>query len=157
MKVRELLQKEIWSKRTSQRILRVIGIVGAVVGVVCVVGNGLDTYWMTPPERSAGRSALAEIDVLQNFRGMSDTDYDAGVKRAKAKVDAANQVAITSRDDAIASVLSGYLFLVNNERFNQKMDLRRNGRETEQPQQTTSVSLKMGRDYLRDVLHKALD
>jgi hypothetical protein len=108
MNVRELLQTEIWSKRTSRKILVVLAIicVGLILSIAAYV---VDESWITPSERSAGRAALAQIDGLQNFDGMSDAEFDAGVLQAGRKVDDAEQAAWTSRDKRIAGVVSFYL------------------------------------------------
>jgi hypothetical protein len=62
MKIRELLQTELWSKRTSRRILVGIGIL--VVGFFfwCAI----EQYVLTPGERSAARAALVKVDELQD-------------------------------------------------------------------------------------------
>jgi hypothetical protein len=105
MKIRELLQKEIWSKRTSRKILIGFGITVVVV----VVLSAVDGHWITPPERHAARVALAQIDVLQNSKEMSDAEYDVGTRRAKESVDKAEHAAWTSRDKSIAVALFFYL------------------------------------------------
>ena len=108
MKVRELLQKEVWSKRTSRKILVVLAIL-CVAFVLWIAAYVVDESWITPSERRAGRAALAQIDSLQNFDGMSDAEFDAGVLQAGRKVGDAEQAAWTSRDKRIAGVVSFYL------------------------------------------------
>src|SRR5258708_2164631 len=104
MEIRELLQKEIWSKRTARKILIGFGI----VAVGFVVLFAIDRYWITPPERNAAKAALAQIDALQNPNHMSDAEYDAEALQAKGKVDSAVQMAWTTRDEWIAKQLWWY-------------------------------------------------
>jgi len=109
MNIRELLQIEIWSKRTSRKIL--VGF-GVVFGTAVVGFAGLyvvERYWLTPGERSSAKAAMAQIDGLQDFSSLSDEDFDAREKRAEAKVEDAKHAAVTKRDDWIALDLSFYL------------------------------------------------
>jgi hypothetical protein len=105
MKVRELLQIELWSKRTSRKICIGIGIV--------FIGFGFwiwtDQHWLTPGERSAAKEALAQIDGLQDFAPLSDQDFDVREKQAEAKVEAAKHAAVTQRDKGLAFDLEVYL------------------------------------------------
>jgi hypothetical protein len=153
MNVRELLQKEIWSKKTSRKILIGFGIV--VVGFC--VWYALDRYWITPPERNAARVALAQIDALQKFNEMSDAEYDAGALQAKGKVDTAGQVAWTSRDEKIAAALEGYLGVTQVERSDQKQNFRDNNPEGENIHKANLHNSKIVRIFVGQVLHHALD
>ena len=144
MEIRELLQKEIWSKRTSRKILIGLGI----VSVGLIVGSALNERWITPPERNAGRVALAQIEVLQSSNEMSDAEFDAKDLQAKQKVDLAEQAAWTSQDTRISAQLLGYLSLLETKRFDQKRKLR------------TAFQQEWDRKFLqfiKDVLHRELD
>jgi hypothetical protein len=141
MKIRELLQTEIWSKRTSRKILVGFGVV--IVGVF--IWKGLDGYWITPPERNAARVALAEIDRLQNSSGMGDAEYDAGTREAKEKVSAVERAAWTSRDKLVAVSLLSYLT---------ETDLLRS---EQRPPNPTSPILDVVRIQTSYTLHRALD
>jgi hypothetical protein len=90
MKVRELLQIELWSKITSRKICIGIGIV--IVGLFswCEV----EKYWLTPGERDAGWTALAQIEELEKLQiDTSDKSidldwvpkYDAAQRRARVE------------------------------------------------------------------------
>ena len=70
MKVRELFQIELWSKITSRKICIGIGIV--IVGLFswCEV----EKYWLTPGERDAGWTALAQIEELENSKSIQVTN-----------------------------------------------------------------------------------
>jgi apolipoprotein N-acyltransferase len=109
MKVRELLQIEIWSKRTSRKILVWFGVVFGVLVVGFVSLYEIERHWLTPGERSAAKVALAQIDGLQDFASLSDEDFNAREKQAEAKVEDAKQAAVTERDDWVAFELSFYL------------------------------------------------
>ncbi|SRR5260370_28687737 len=107
MEIRELLQTEIWSKRTSRKILIGIGVLFVGFVLWCAV-YVVDKRWMTPGEHTAVRAALTQIDALQNFDGMSDAEFDSGVLLAKRKVEDAEQAAWTSRDNWAVVAVSLY-------------------------------------------------
>ena len=122
MTVREVLQKEIWSKETSRKILLVCGLL--VTGIL--VWNQIQSKWLTPSERKAGRAALVEVDALQKSAEMSDEEYGAAYKRAEAKVDAADKAAWTGKDRSIAVLLSIDLMSIDWQRMDRKMILQMN-------------------------------
>ncbi|HEY4357562.1 MAG TPA: hypothetical protein VGN16_17550 [Acidobacteriaceae bacterium] len=107
MTVREVLQTELWSKRTSRKILIGFGIVVAVLAVAL----GIERYWLTPSERNAGRSALAAIDGLQHAEDMSHEVFHARDLMAKNQVDVASRAAWTGRDKVVVLLLENYLVL----------------------------------------------
>jgi hypothetical protein len=150
MIIRDLLQIEIWSKRTSRKILIGLGIVVILLVVGVVVLNALDERWITPPERKAGRAALAQIEVLQNFDQMSDSEYDAGALQAKQKINTAEQAAWTAQDKRIALMLLGYFTSTDGKRSHKKFKLPPKGPEDE-------ALNKQVFQFIRGVLHKALD
>jgi hypothetical protein len=150
MTIREILQIEIWSKRTSRRILIGLGIVVVLLVVGFIVLNALDERWITPQERKAGRAALAQIEVLQNFDQMSDSEYDAGAIQAKQKIDAAEQAAWTAQDKRIALMLFGYFASTDEKRSHRKFKL-----PPERPQD--EALNKQAFQFIKGVLHQALD
>jgi hypothetical protein len=150
MTIREILQIEIWSKRTSRKILIGSGIVVALLVVGFVVLNALDERWITPPERKAGRAALAQIEVLQNFEQMSDLEYDAGALQAKRKIDTAEHAAWTAQDERIALMLLGYFASTDEKRSHRKFKL-----PPERPQD--EALNKQAFQFIKGVLHHALD
>jgi hypothetical protein len=150
MNVRELLQKEIWSRRTSRKILIGFGITVVVVAVGFVVLNALDERWITPSERKAGRAALAQIEVLQNFNQMNDSEYDAGALQAKQKIDTAEQAAWTAQDKRIALMLLGYFESTDVKRSHKKFKFPPERPEDEALNQQVF-------QFIKGVLHKALD
>ena len=99
MKVRELLQTEIWSKRTTRNILFLFGVVVGVIVVGSVVMYEIERHWLTTGERNAAIAAIAQIDGLQDFSSLSDEEFDAREKQAEAKVEAAKHAAVTKRDE----------------------------------------------------------
>lgn len=158
MTLRELLRIEIWSKRTSRRLM--IGF--AVVVVLLAVLDVTETRWITPAEGRTARAALAQIDRLQNLGVMNDSEYRAASAQAKAAVSFAEQAAKTQRDDQIVSVLSGYLMLTDMERNEQQLQLKWSASPNERfrklsvrDPRTVSGS-KASREFLSQVLHRAL-
>jgi hypothetical protein len=114
MKVRELLQIEIWSKRTHGRL--VIGFVTAIVGVL--IWLWIDGVWLTGRERKAARSALVLVDGLKAQVSEDDQkDFDKRLEQAKRAVDAADQAGWTGRDKQISLALRWYFDLVTFDRI----------------------------------------
>jgi len=146
MKIRERLQKEIWSKRTSRKIFVGFGIV--VIGFAVLFA--VDEHWITPREHNAARAALAQIEVLQNSKEMSDAGYDEGARRAKERVVRAEQAALTSRDKLIAAALFGYLAATDLQRSEQKSPHPR-------PNLFAARGREMSQILFEHSLHHALD
>jgi len=159
MKLREFLQIEIWSKRTSRRIL--IGLV--VIAFGFALFYAVSTRWTSPAERNAGREALARIDTLQSLLNGSDEEYGAVDSQAKKKVDEAGQSSLTLRDKQIVAALSVYLDLIEMEKSDQKFRLKVSSSSDErlrkmalQNPQTFRVRQQV-RDLLNHNLHRVLD
>jgi hypothetical protein len=112
MKVRELLQTELWSKRASQKILVGIGIVFGLL----IAWYLVERCVLTPGERAAARTALAQIDGMQNVNSFSDEDFSARDAQAQRQVEVVQQAGWTRRDKAIGSRLSAYLGLTEIDR-----------------------------------------
>ena len=104
MNLHELLHYELWSKRTSKKI--VAGLIVVFAG--CLIWAAVEQYWVSLGERTAGRAALAQIDGLQNFASMGDQDFDAHSKTIEKQVAAAAAAAWTTRDQLLALDLSWY-------------------------------------------------
>ena len=159
MKIPELLQIELWSKRISRRIL--VGI-GVAVGLLCT-WIAAELYWITPGERNAARIAIVQIDSMQNLDSISDEDFDARDKQAAEKVETAKLATRTIRDERIADALYGYLSAVEVGRSNVKMrklmqerkvSVKESDREFEEQ---LDASGKEVTQFIRSVLHRALD
>jgi hypothetical protein len=123
MKIRELLQRELWSKSTTRKILaRVgkvlvrVGIVLGVLAVVIVIVLAIEIHWMTAGERKVATEALSEIDVTQNFVYASDNDFETRFQQAKKTVEAAKRTAWTIRDKDVVMWLSIDLDSIENDR-----------------------------------------
>jgi len=101
MNVRELLQTEIWSKRTSR-------IIALVVLLLCGIGL-LWTYWATPREKRLARVAITKVDSITDPEGISQEDFDARYAEAKSAAGDAKAAAITLRDRVVALVVAGYV------------------------------------------------
>ncbi|MGD0521600.1 MAG: hypothetical protein ABSA48_10130 [Terracidiphilus sp.] len=111
MKVRELLQIEIWSKRTVRKIFVGLGIIFGIFVLGLVFLFLAEQCWITPRERAAARVALAQIDALQNLNSVSDGDFDAMADQATAKLRNAAHEMWTRRDRRIFSELMAYLYV----------------------------------------------
>jgi hypothetical protein len=116
MEIRELLQIEIWSKKTTWRILVVFGVVFAIAVAGCATAYEIERRWLTQGERSAAKATLAQIDALEDAGPLSDEEFDVRDKRAEAKVRAAKDVAKTLKDNSTQEMLFWYLAGVELER-----------------------------------------
>jgi apolipoprotein N-acyltransferase len=163
MSVRELLQTEIWSKRTSRKIWVGIGIVFGIAAVGFGTLYLVERHWLTSGEREAGKAALVQIDALQNFDLISDEDFDARAKQAEEKVEAAKQAALTIRDERVADILYVYVSGIETEQGDVKlrklMQQKRIATTGAQQELADSISSsgKEVTQFARSVLHKALD
>jgi hypothetical protein len=119
MKVRELLQTEIWSKRTSRVLLMFL--LCLVVGYVLLAY--VSDHWLTQREREAAGNALKQVDALEAQIAETDQqDFDAKKWRAQQATDAASKAALTSRDERLSFELSSYFAEVLIDRVAIKMD-----------------------------------
>src|ERR1700728_1968783 len=116
MKLRELLQFEIWSKKTSRKILVWSGTILGFVIAFLAIWILIEKYWLTPGERRAGKVALVQIDGLQDFKSMSDQDFNSNFHRAEDEVNAARMSAWTWKDKGVAWSLYWYLEATSNDR-----------------------------------------
>jgi hypothetical protein len=162
MKIRELLQTEIWSNRTSRKILVWLGIVCCSIVVCLYSWREVELHWLTSGERVAAKDALREIDALQDASSLSDQEFKERSKQAEAKVKLAGATAITYRDNFIQMKLGFYLVGVELDR----RSIRTGGPVHEQaPQQEQSTkeheavisTLQDLKHQSRSDLHKALD
>jgi len=118
MKVRELLQTELWSKENHRRILA-----GFCIGIgLCIVGfvawDRFEVHWLTSGEREAARAALAEIDSIEAAGPLSDQEWEARAHQVRAKVNASAAAARTYRDTFVEMDLSLYFLKVETDRAN---------------------------------------
>ena len=162
MKLRDLLQIELWSKKTTRKIL---------VGLAAFVGLALawmavEQYWLTPGERRAGRQALAQIDGLQNVSRGDERQFQTKDKVAKNLVALAQESVWTTRDNVVAEALSTYLERVEERKkdldFNEKVARERPQLFQEHPElaqgdQETQNSSRLVMDFYKKILHRALD
>jgi hypothetical protein len=163
MKIRELLQTEIWSKRTTRKILVRSGSVLGVVVVVFAIWLAVEWYWFTPGERKSSRAAIAQIDSMQALEPMSQPQFDSMAREAKEKVEGAKQAAWTIRDKDVAYALEAYLFLTTTE---QECLQRRREIELKYPSlalsdvetaQEITTANRQARGTVRITLHSYLD
>jgi hypothetical protein len=159
MKIRELLQMEIWSKRTHRRLL--IGFVTVVAGVL--IWAWIDGIWLTGNERGAARNALALVDDLKAHASEDDQkDFDRRSEQAKQAVDVVAKAGYTGRDEQVSSGLRWYFDLVAFERIQKSRGLSRQAsasfgdRET---QTTSNANLILREEEVFNVgaLHHTLD
>jgi hypothetical protein len=98
MKIRELLRYEIWSKRTTRKILAAFSVVFVVLVLGFFAFHEIDLYWLTKGERAAAKAALQRVDALQNADSLSDEEFEARRKETESAIDAAERVAKTKKD-----------------------------------------------------------
>ena len=160
MTLHELLQTELWSKKTTRKILIVL----AAVVCVCLAWMAVEQHWLTPGERRAGRQALAQIDSLQEFGNLGNEVFEARVKETREQIDAANRAALTNRDRGVARTLGFYLDLtkIDQEETQKLQSLRQTAHSTlsfrdEEFAIDAAASAKRARLLLRTELHAALD
>jgi hypothetical protein len=163
MTIREILQIEIWSKRTSRKTLIVFGKILIVLGIVgfgVVAWVAISSHWITNAERNAGKAALAQIDALQRFDEMSDAEYEEEALQAKGKIAAAEQAAWTRKDGWVYINLEMCFVLTDAEKSDQRWMKKANfhrDANREQKDRESLQKLEMQRSSLRQGLHKALD
>jgi predicted negative regulator of RcsB-dependent stress response len=118
MKVRELLQIEIWSKKASQRL--VFGVLAACL--VAFFGwkawRSYQFYWLTDGERRAARIALQEIDKVQKANAPGYEEFDAMFRPARTAITAADAVAVTERDQITVMQLESCELEVTSDHLN---------------------------------------
>jgi len=126
MKIRELLRYEIWSKRTTRRILICVSVLVCLTFVSDWIWTEYELHWLTSGERKVAKAALAEIDSLAAAGSLSDQEWEARTEQAKTKIEATRRSARTYRDVFMEDDLSLYLIEVLTDRRN--VERRRAGR-----------------------------
>jgi hypothetical protein len=162
MEIRELLQKEVWSKRTSRKIWSVVKRTFRVVEVALVgfvIWLLVNSLWLTSPERKAGRVALDKVDALQRFSGMSEEEYGVDYKKAEDMVHAAERAAWTWRDQGVAAQLSAYLMFTDMRREDQENRIKLSNSKDERLKNLglqASPSSISASEFESGMLHQAL-
>jgi hypothetical protein len=174
MGIREVLQTEIWSKETSRKILArmwkiFVGLeyVGIGLGVVLagvVLWFVVSTHWLTERERAKGKIALVQVDALQNFDGVNDSDFNVRSQQAQEKVDDALNAAFTVKDRVTAFYLDYYLHEVDSmrrhEMWQKRMKSLPTDRRQERSQELEFKEEELERESVqmfRGLSHKLLD
>jgi hypothetical protein len=166
MKVRELLQIELWSKRTSRRILVGFGIVFGLVAVGLGVLFAIERYWLTRGERNAAKVALVQIEALQSCVSCGDQEFDARDKQVEQSVEIASQAGLTDRDEGVSRSLLVYLDMIESEHQEPQITRMIQERDERYPQSPDSCPAleesmrlyeKQMTRLLHSELHKALD
>jgi hypothetical protein len=116
MNVRELLQIELWSKRTSRKIFVGVVVVCGLFFVGGLVWNQISLHWLTPGERSAARLALRQIEALKDDSSLSGLELEAQAEQVQAQVKAAGDAAKTYRDHFVEMQLDSFFVSVMWER-----------------------------------------
>ena len=163
MKIRELLRYEIWSKRTSRKILVWSGTFLGFVIAFLVIWILIEQYWLTPGERRAGREALVEIDRLHDFNSISAQDFNLKYHTAENDIDAVRISAWTWKDKYVTGCLYSYLEETNVDREDiqererierDRPDLAAKWSESSLESESTAKSLRL---WFRSSLHAVLD
>jgi hypothetical protein len=163
MNVRELLRREIWSKRATRKILVGFGIAFWIVTIGLGALFVVERSWVTPGERRTGRDALMQIEALRNSGSISDEDFDLRDKQVRGRIEVAEKAARTYRDARIADSLDFYLGETETVRMNIKMRNLREQRNLPIKQSQRELEEKISlmetqvTQFLRSELHKALD
>jgi len=108
MKIRELLQTEIWSKGTTRRIFVVLGIIFGIGLVSSFLLYEYETRRLTQGERDSARAALAQIEWLRECGSCSYEDFQARDIQVKRAVEWADVSSSTYRDSTVVWALRGY-------------------------------------------------
>jgi hypothetical protein len=105
--VRDWLQMEIWSPRTTKRLLK---IAGAVLVVGFTAGLVLE-YWLNPVER---RDVSAMLEQARNVRNSSKASFEQQREKGTEIESQAEGAAWTLRDKRIETAASIALFFATN-------------------------------------------
>ncbi len=116
MKVRNVLQIEVWSKKTTQNILLGFGIVICSLLVTLMGWYEIDSHWLTKGERDAAKLTLQRTDELQTVVAL-DQEYKFQDDRANAALKTAAAVGRTDKDGSIQMKLSTCLAGVETAHF----------------------------------------
>ncbi len=158
MKFRKFLRTEVWSNRTSRKIIVGFGISLGVVISGFVLWSVVDRNWITPGERSAAKVALGKLDAFQNAGFLNDKEFVVWAKLVVRRVEDAHQAARTTRDRKIVAALMSYQFtIVANHAFQKKQVLSQQQDSNRKPGQWMQGFALSGIDYDSRELHKALD
>ena len=118
MGIRELLQTELWNKRTTRRILFGTLVVIALSTFGLKVWQAYQYYWLTDSERTAARIALQNINDVRKTNAASYEEFNAIIGPEKKTIAAANAAAVTERDQITVMQLEGCDLEVTNDRLN---------------------------------------
>jgi hypothetical protein len=101
--------------------------------------------------------ALAKLDDLQHFDGMSEEEYGREYKQADEMVHAAEEAAWTDRDKWIAANLSAYLMSTDVRRHEQESKIKLNNSSDDRVRSFASCPSSMsGNEVESAILHQAL-
>ncbi len=163
MSFREILKTELWSERTSRRILLVLGFVVVLIFAVNEIRGLVNAYWLTHRERQMARIALQQIDSLQGADSLSDEDFNNRVQQVQVRIDEAEKAAWTTRDTITAMGLGMCLVPYESKRIATiRVRLAQEGQtkkavaEAEEDRLSKMSSEQQSR-MLCDMLHKDLD
>ena len=100
--VREWMQTEVWSTRTSKRI-----VVSVLVFVVIAYGAlFIFRHWSNPWERQAAKAMLQHAESIRSARS---EDFSREVEAGKASEDVAERRVWTLRDEQVETEVSGLI------------------------------------------------
>jgi hypothetical protein len=152
MNVRELLRHEIWSTRTTWKIL-------IVSAVVLISGYGIlrgyELYWITSGVRESGRTAFEQIEELQELSTSCDeAGFKTNAESADSEIRIAEERVHTYRDIEIMSRLTDYLMSV---RISHLWICRQSSTKRFEEKNSQLRDLYNREAQLRQRLHKELD
>ena len=152
MKIPELLQIELWSKRTSRRLFVGIGIVFVVAFVGVGALSAIGKHWLTPGERKAAKIALQQIEELPKGNSASYDELFAMHKTERKAIAIAEAEAVTEKDHTTVMQLEACVSEVNSDRLIVMLRQTRAGEAT--PEQMESrVEFLSRASKSRDLAH----
>jgi hypothetical protein len=100
--VREWMQTEVWSTRTSKKIV----LSGLILLLVAFGVLLIFEHWSNPWEHQAAKAMLKHAEMVRSARS---EDFSREVEAAKASEDLAERRAWTNRDQQVEAVVSGVI------------------------------------------------
>jgi hypothetical protein len=160
---RELMKYELWSKRTTRKILSVICVIFVVLFLGFFGWRELSMHWLTKDERAVAKIALQRIDALHAAESLSDQEFESRRNEADSAVDSSEKAVMTRKDEIINVELTMCLMGFESarvkmveQRLIEQGKLRETANEWAGRQQSELLTDTLAHQYCLD-LHKELD
>jgi predicted negative regulator of RcsB-dependent stress response len=156
----EILQTEIWSRKTSKRVFWGLIFVAVIAIFSWKAWRAYQYYRVTDGERTAARAALQEIDKVRTLKIASYEEFGPKFSNEQKAIAVANAAAVTERDQIIAMQLEDCDIDVRMNRLNSMLQ---DVRATTPQQRESMARLQMKKTKLSaltsgkcEALHKVL-